>query len=131
MRVLFIAYHFPPDAAIGAVRPYQFSRLLSGYGIESWILTVEPRFAESWDDNLRVEGIPEERILRTKVEKTKRRGVIEKLSIVRSGVRSAFALGGAGAAVWESPIADALPFQTTAFKRRLDSWLTYPDRLAG
>ena len=62
MRILIISYYFPKDAAIGAVRPYQFARLLPQHGITPWVLTVEPGFAEAWDERFIIEGVPEERI---------------------------------------------------------------------
>src|SRR5579871_6250629 len=65
MRVLLITYHFPPDVAIGGVRPYQFARLLPDCGIEPWILTVQPQFAEKHDDAFLPAGIPPDHILRT------------------------------------------------------------------
>lgn len=70
MRILLITYHFPPDAAIGAVRPYQFARMLPAHGIETWVLTVAPQYAEQQDDSLMVTDIPASRIFRTVVRST-------------------------------------------------------------
>jgi glycosyltransferase involved in cell wall biosynthesis len=70
MRVLIVTYHFPPDAEVGGVRPLQIARHLPKFGIEPWVLTVEPRFAESPNDGLMPIGVPEDRILRTHVNKT-------------------------------------------------------------
>lgn len=40
-KVLFIAYHFPPDASIGAVRPAKFAKYLPEFGWEPIVYTVE------------------------------------------------------------------------------------------
>lgn len=76
-RVLFVAYHFPPDAEIGSVRPYQFARHLPELGFEPWVLTVRPEFAESFDPSFRVEGIPDEHVIRTSKERTARDVVLD------------------------------------------------------
>lgn len=39
-KVLFIAYHFPPDAAVGAIRPAKFVKYLSRLGWEPIVLTI-------------------------------------------------------------------------------------------
>jgi len=70
MRVLIVAYHFPPDAEVGAVRPYQIARHLPEFGIEPWVLTVEAAFAETPNAGLVAEGVPEDRIVRTSVDTT-------------------------------------------------------------
>src|SRR3982750_2630773 len=80
MRILLISYYFPKDAAIGAVRPYQFARLLPRHGIDVWVLTVEPEFAETWDERFVIEGVPQERIIRTRTGSTRRTRLIKKLS---------------------------------------------------
>jgi glycosyltransferase involved in cell wall biosynthesis len=70
MRALIVSYHFPPDAEVGAVRPYQIARYLPEFGIEPWVLTVEPAFAETPNRGLVAEGVPEDRIIRTSVDTT-------------------------------------------------------------
>jgi len=70
MRVLIVAYHFPPDAEVGAVRPHQIARHLPEFGIEPWVLTVEPAYAESPDAGVVAQGVPEDRIVRTSVDTT-------------------------------------------------------------
>jgi glycosyltransferase involved in cell wall biosynthesis len=76
-RVLFVAFHFPPDGEIGSVRPYQFARHLGDFGFEPWILTVRPEFAERLDPAFRVEGIPEEHVIRTVKARTLRDVLLE------------------------------------------------------
>lgn len=49
---------------IGAVRPYEFARLLPEHGIEPWVLTVTPEHVERHDPSMRI-GVPAERIART------------------------------------------------------------------
>jgi hypothetical protein len=71
MRALLVTYHFPPDGEIGAVRPYQLARHLPAFGIETWVLTVEPAFAESPNAGLVAHGVPEERIIRSSVATTR------------------------------------------------------------
>lgn len=39
-KVLFIAYHFPPDAAVGAIRTAKFVKYLSQLGWEPVVLTI-------------------------------------------------------------------------------------------
>lgn len=39
-RVLFIAYHYPPENTIGAARPYRFARYLSQLGYECQVITA-------------------------------------------------------------------------------------------
>jgi len=70
MRVLIVAYHFPPDAEVGAVRPYQIARYLPEFGIEPWVLTVEEAFAETPNLGLVAQGVAEDRIIRTPVDST-------------------------------------------------------------
>lgn len=43
-RVLVITYHWPPDAAIGGVRPVKLVAQLKAHGWEPIILTVNPRY---------------------------------------------------------------------------------------
>ena len=48
-KVLIITYHFPPDAAVGAVRPAKFAKYLPEFGWEPFIYTVKERYYESCD----------------------------------------------------------------------------------
>lgn len=48
-KILVIAYHFPPDAAIGAVRPAKFAKYLPDFGWEPIIYTIKERFYERSD----------------------------------------------------------------------------------
>ena len=47
-KLLIIAYHFPPDAAVGGTRPAKFAKYLARDGWQPYILTVRERyFAET------------------------------------------------------------------------------------
>ena len=48
-RVLIITYHFPPDAAIGAVRPAKFAKYLPEFGWEPIVYTLKQRYYEAYD----------------------------------------------------------------------------------
>jgi hypothetical protein len=134
MRILLISYYFPKDAAIGAVRSYQFARLLPRFGITPWVLTVEPEFAETWDERFTIEGVPQERIIRTKVGSTRRTRLIKKLSQLKNSLsRSSVEVD---VAEHESegqfhPAQGAGWLEATPARRLLLSWLRFPDELAG
>jgi glycosyltransferase involved in cell wall biosynthesis len=64
-RVLIIAYHFPPDAAVGALRPLKFAKYLPEFGWDPYILTVKPKYYPSLDHS-RLREIPSlDRVFRT------------------------------------------------------------------
>ena len=84
MRVLIIAYHFPPDAEVGALRPYQLARLLPEHGIEPWVLTVKPEAFDRCDESFQAEGIPPEHIIRTSVSLTRPMRLIRLASAVKN-----------------------------------------------
>src|SRR5687768_5462473 len=43
-RVLMITYHFPPEAASGAVRVSKFAKYLPEFGWDPYILTVKEKY---------------------------------------------------------------------------------------
>jgi hypothetical protein len=43
-KVLIVAYHFPPDAAVGALRTRAFAKYLPLYGWEPYVLTVHKKY---------------------------------------------------------------------------------------
>jgi glycosyltransferase involved in cell wall biosynthesis len=57
---LIVAYHFPPDAAVGGMRPAKFAKYLSRDGWQPYILTVHERyFAETdWSRLDDVQNLP-------------------------------------------------------------------------
>ena len=48
-KVLIIAYHFPPDSAVGSVRPAKFAKYLPEFGWEPIVFTVNEKYYESCD----------------------------------------------------------------------------------
>lgn len=40
-RILFVTYHFPPDSAVGAIRPAKFARHLKQLGWRPYVLTIK------------------------------------------------------------------------------------------
>jgi len=48
-RLLIVSYHFPPDAAVGSVRPAKFAKYLQLYGWTPVVLTIKKRYYERLD----------------------------------------------------------------------------------
>ena len=48
-KILLIAYHFPPDAAVGGLRIAKFARYLPSFGWEPTVLTIKDRYREQFD----------------------------------------------------------------------------------
>lgn len=134
MRVLLISYHFPPDAEVGAVRPYQFARLLPEHGIEPWVLTVQPQFAERPDQNFEIAGVPSSRIVRTTVGQTRRMRFIRFASNLKNSLKRRDAAGDSSD---EAPVAGVPSdghegwLRATPFRRWLLAWLWFPDAMMG
>src|SRR5579863_9277502 len=53
--VLLIAYHFPPDNAIGGARPYRFYKYLKRLGYECHVLTAAKQETDAPD----IEYVPD------------------------------------------------------------------------
>src|SRR5437870_2708413 len=49
-KILIVAYHFPPDAAVGALRPAKFAKYLPAFDWEPVILTVKEKYYPSTDE---------------------------------------------------------------------------------
>ena len=62
-----IAYHFPPDAAVGALRPLKFAKYLPSCRWEPYVLTVTPRYYSSLDQSRLAEVPSLDRVFRTKM----------------------------------------------------------------
>ncbi|MDQ7837662.1 MAG: glycosyltransferase family 4 protein [Thermodesulfobacteriota bacterium] len=43
-KILMIAYHFPPDIAVGAIRPSRFVKYLPDFGYEPYVITVKGKY---------------------------------------------------------------------------------------
>jgi hypothetical protein len=124
LKALIIAYYFPPDGAIGGVRPYQFARHFPEFGVEPWVLTVEPQHAEQPDAAFLPRGVPEPHLLRTPVDTTFRDRVLQLWRRSKNG-------NGATASL--QAVAPALPSPRRFQQARewVLSWLAYTDPLIG
>jgi len=138
IKILIISYHFPPDAAIGGVRPYQFARLFPVHDIEPWVLTVSPEYAERWDMSMVVEGIPEERIRCTSVGLSRMDHIyrlllpLYKIAKWRKGISNSTSNKSASdTSPDDVHKSDRDWFHKTPGRRRLLTWLLYPDYRIG
>jgi glycosyltransferase involved in cell wall biosynthesis/peptidoglycan/xylan/chitin deacetylase (PgdA/CDA1 family) len=50
-KVLIIAYHFPPDAEVGGVRPSKFAKYLRRFDWKPYVLTVKDRYHPVLDED--------------------------------------------------------------------------------
>ena len=59
-KVLIVAYHFPPDAQVGGIRPAKFARYLPEFGWQPYILTVKEKYYEQTDPSRlkEIKGLP-------------------------------------------------------------------------
>lgn len=48
-KVLFVAYHFPPDAAVGTLRTQKFVKYLPEHGWKPFVLSVQDRYYPTTD----------------------------------------------------------------------------------
>ena len=129
MKLLLVSYHFPPDGAIGAVRPYEFARLLPQHGLEVWVLTVLPEYAERLDPSAVLEGIPMERIIRTSVLPSRRDRYLQITQGLRRWIRELRDKGTSiqSASSGASTSRRSIPLLWRCFT----DWLSYPDWYAG
>lgn len=63
LQILVIAYSFPPDAEVGALRMGHFCRYLPSFGIQPIALTVHERFSAKCDHSLPL--LAQSRVVRT------------------------------------------------------------------
>lgn len=128
MRLLIIAYHFPPDGAVGALRPYHLARLLPEHGIEAWVLTVHPNYAERLDPSMQIGEELAQKVIRTHVLPSKRDRylALKQFFVQRQATGMNDLLRGdvvGGTAVQ----AEAKPL----WRRWIAAWLSFPDWYAG
>lgn len=64
-RVLLVAHHFPPDSAVGGVRPAKFAKYLPQFDWEPLVLTVKENYHEVVDSPQLSGGQPSFPIIRT------------------------------------------------------------------
>lgn len=127
LRVVIISYHFPPDAAIGGIRPYQFARLLPQYGVDTYVLTVLPEHAERWDPSFQPEGISPERIVRTAVMPSRRDKYLQITAPLRAWKRRLVSQP-VGQTASSTTVSDS---SANRFWRCFVEWLNYPDWYGG
>lgn len=134
MRILLLSYHFPPDAEVGAMRPYQFARLLPEHGIEPWVVTVRTDVIERRDDSFYIEGVPSEHIIRTPVNVTRRMQLVQIASTFKNSLNRS---SDASVAENNTPAPEGAGIsgegwlRATPRRRWLLEWLRYPDAMAG
>lgn len=125
MDLLVVSYHFPPDEAIGGIRPYQFARLLPQFGVRTWVLTVQPEYAWHLNPAQEPAGIPPEHIIRTPVLPCRRdriEGILHRLKrTVRRGEQHR-----EPGAIEERP-----PRKKNLLQSCIVEAIEYPDRYAG
>jgi glycosyltransferase involved in cell wall biosynthesis len=63
-KILLIAYHFPPDAAVGGLRIAKFARYLPSFGWEPTVLTIKDQYREQFDKG-RENDLNTKRVLKT------------------------------------------------------------------
>ena len=125
MDLLVVSYHFPPDEAIGGIRPYQFARLLPQFGIRTWVITVQPQYAWHLNPAREPAGIPEEQLIRTPVLPSRRDRIermLQRLKKVVARDRHRTQPG----ATEERP-----PRKKNLLQSCLVEAIEYPDRYAG
>jgi glycosyltransferase involved in cell wall biosynthesis len=66
-KVLIVSYHFPPDAAVGAIRAAKFAKYLPEFGWQPYVLTVKEEYYDAVDGSRMSDVALSERIFRTKV----------------------------------------------------------------
>lgn len=81
-KVLFVSYHFPSDAAVGALRTQKFVKYLPGQGWKPFVLTVKDRYHSSIDKE-RLKDVREALVERTSFWRTP----LQLLIDLRDGLR--------------------------------------------
>lgn len=66
-KVLLITHHFPPDAAMGAVRPAKFAKYLPQFGWEPIILTVKENYHQVLDEPASGQSHLSPKVIRTRM----------------------------------------------------------------
>lgn len=125
MDLLVVSYHFPPDEAIGGIRPYQFARLLPQFGVRTWVLTVQPEYAWHLNPAHEPAGIPPEHIIRTPVLPSRR----DRIERILHRLKRMVARGGQQrepGAIEERP-----PRKKNLLQSCIVEAIEYPDRYAG
>ncbi len=82
-KILMVAYHFPPDAAVGALRPQKFVKYLPEFAWQPYVVTIKEQYIEKSDKGRLkdVEGIT---IHRTSFWRTPLQLLLDLSNTVRS-----------------------------------------------
>lgn len=128
-RILLIAYHFPPSAAVGGLRVANFARCLRAYGWVPHVLTIRERDVTQIDRS-REQGLDGIAVHHAAVWPT-----LERLyeSVIRRVRRRSQPSAEATPAVSTSGTATTAPSErlVTRLKRYVLSFLALPDRERG
>jgi glycosyltransferase involved in cell wall biosynthesis len=68
-KMLIVAYHFPPDAAVGSLRPQKFVKYLPEFGWQPYVLTIKEKFIRQCDVS-RLDDVKHAHIFRTSFFRT-------------------------------------------------------------
>ena len=81
-KVLIIAYHFPPELAVGSIRPKKKAMYLGQFGWKPYVLTIKEKHITQVDESLRqqVSDVP---VFRTDVWKTPLQMALDVRSALR------------------------------------------------
>lgn len=85
--VLIVAYHFPPDSAIGARRTEKFVRHLPTHGWQSHVLTVQSRYYQHIDSSLNGKASGAQSIVRTRMFLNPRYSYLKVKQLIPPSVR--------------------------------------------
>jgi glycosyltransferase involved in cell wall biosynthesis len=80
-RILFAAYYFPPDVAVGGLRVSKFVRYMPEFGLEPYVITVKDQYRERID-NKRLVDIENIRIIKTRELPTVRKVMLGLRSLL-------------------------------------------------
>jgi len=82
-KILMIAYHFPPSAEVGAIRPQKFAKFLPGLGWQPYVLTVDESFIPV-HDKARLNDVKGAVIKRIPLRRTPLQVAIDLRNLLRS-----------------------------------------------
>src|SRR5688500_13725899 len=127
MRVLLVTYHFPPSGEVGAIRPFEFARLLPEYGLEPWVLTVSSEYAEKLGGEDSRARISPDRVIQTAVDPSRRERLVAGIQRLRGRRRCPAKALSSG----EIPVGGSTGAydqkRLSANQWRALEWLSYPD----
>lgn len=134
LRVLIVSYHFPPDAAVGGIRPAKFAKYLKAEGCDVRILTVSAGEGAHCDRS-RNDDVRDIVIHRSAARPTVVKRMIRWRERLFGGAKSPRADNSAGTATAVGMAAETEGGRSKGFfyhvKRLLISVFEFPDRHAG